>query len=462
MFPPFPQEKAACVLEDVLRLVRSGSIKIEQVTRESEERRGRGFMLGALVCALPQGGTAALVASSGISRRLVPWGCDVFDRQGGELVFVPPIVCADEIELALSKNDVEIHRLTDEISSLKKENNPAFAKKINSMEKKRKELCAQSLENVHALYSFCCADGTVRTLFDVCREYNGGRLPPTGTGDCAAPMLLDYAFRLGYTPLSLAETPFSSVDCGPCVAGKTIPLCEPCDARCGIVLPAMLGIKIVYRDNDIIVVDKASNLLSVPGRGPLKQDCVVNRVKRLFPQCIEQPSVHRLDMETSGLMVLAFTKEAHRNLNRQFEEGRVKKEYVALLDGNLLKKKVAAQGVMELYFRLDVDNRPHQIWDSEHGKKAVTEWQVLGVERYTAPDGSERNVTRVLFLPHTGRTHQLRLASSDGHGFGVPIVGDMLYGSCAEGERLCLHAQKLSFTHPTTGKEMSFFLDSDF
>jgi tRNA pseudouridine32 synthase/23S rRNA pseudouridine746 synthase len=109
-----------------------------------------------------------------------------------------------------------------------------------------------------------------------------------------------------------------------------------------------------------------------------------------------------------------------------------------------------------------VDNRPHQIWDSVHGKKAVTEWQILGVERYTAPDGSVRNVTRVLFKPHTGRTHQLRLASSDSHGFGVPIVGDTLYGSCAEGERLMLHARALDFVHPATGKEMSFFLDSVF
>ena len=109
---------------------------------------------------------------------------------------------------------------------------------------------------------------------------------------------------------------------------------------------------------------------------------------------------------------------------------------------------------MELYFRLDVENRPHQIWDEENGKKAVTEWEILGVERYNAPDGTTRNVTRVLFRPKTGRTHQLRLASADPHGFGFPIIGDTLYGKCADGERLMLHAQKITFPHPATGEIM--------
>lgn len=109
---------------------------------------------------------------------------------------------------------------------------------------------------------------------------------------------------------------------------------------------------------------------------------------------------------------------------------------------------------MELFFRLDVENRPHQIWDEENGKKAVTEWEILGVERYNAPDGTTRNVTRVLFRPKTGRTHQLRLASADEHGFGCPIVGDTLYGKCEDGERLMLHARKITFPHPATGEIM--------
>ena len=161
-------------------------------------------------------------------------------------------------------------------------------------------------------------------------------------------------------------------------------------------------------------------------------------------------------METSGLLILAFTKEAHKNLNRQFEDGLVKKQYIALLDGVLAKKGIPEEGQSELYFRLDIDNRPHQIWDEVYGKKAITQWKCLNVEDYTSPDGNRRAVTRVLFIPHTGRTHQLRLASADSHGFGIPIIGDTLYGTCAKGERLMLHAQYISFTHPITGQQMEF------
>ena len=219
----------------------------------------------------------------------------------------------------------------------------------------------------------------------------------------------------------------------------------------------MLGLRILYQDEAICVVNKQSGLLSVPGRGEDKQDCIESRFRRPFGDRVEivQPAVHRLDMETSGIMILAFTKEAHREMNRQFEAKEVHKEYVALLDGVLPKKGIAKHGQMELFFRLDVDNRPHQIWDAENGKSAVTEWEILGVERYHAPDGTTRNATRVKFMPHTGRTHQLRLASADNHGFGTPIIGDTLYGKCDEGERLMLHAQKIEFTHPTTKERMT-------
>lgn len=232
----------------------------------------------------------------------------------------------------------------------------------------------------------------------------------------------------------------------------------PCDERCALILPAMLGLNIVYRDDAVIVVNKPAGLLSVPGRGAEKQDCIASRVRRLFPRCIAQPAVHRLDMETSGLMVLAFTAESHRRLSRQFECGLVKKTYIAVLDGEILEQS----GRMELYFRLDVENRPHQIWDAAHGKKALTDWQNLGSETYAAPDGARRRVTRLLFTPLTGRTHQLRLASADKHGLGIPIIGDSLYGTRAEGERLLLHARTLEFQHPLTGRQMRFEAGEEF
>ncbi len=208
-------------------------------------------------------------------------------------------------------------------------------------------------------------------------------------------------------------------------------------------------------------MNKQSGLLSVPGRGPEKIDSVETRLRRLFPDCIKQPAVHRLDMETSGIMILALTKDSHRKMNQEFEVREVKKEYTALLDGILAEKKIQneriqKEGGMELYFRLDIENRPHQIWDRENGKKAVTQWKILDIERYHAPDGTTRNATRVLFIPRTGRTHQLRLASADIHGFGTPIIGDTLYGHCADGERLLLHASKIEFTHPKTGEKMIF------
>lgn len=267
--------------------------------------------------------------------------------------------------------------------------------------------------------------------------------------------------------LQMADSPRPQAT--PCTSGNAVAksfaglaTLPPCDERCGIVLPGILGLHILYRDEHLVVVNKQSGLLSVPGRGPQKQDCVVNRLRRLFPLCMEQPAVHRLDMETSGLMVLAFDAATHRALSQQFACGSVHKQYIALLDGVLAQKGIAQSGTMDLFFRLDVENRPHQIWDAVHGKRAVTEWKILGVHRYTGSGKAERNATRVLFTPHTGRTHQLRLASADPHGFGVPIIGDALYGTCAEGERLMLHAEMLCFTHPVTNKRMEFHCPADF
>ena len=595
MFPPFPQEKAAKILEKLIESLEKGEISLIQVARPSEERKNQGVMLGALVCKDKNGEEVNLVTNSGNAKKLAisnekaamcneqlaisneqlamrneklgvsneqvaisneELGVRNFfegENSGTEekkfvreeekfqfspfnFQFVSPIVSNEEIEEALAENDKEIHEITEKIKSgngklksghelagdgLGEEDNS-----ISDLRKLRERLCGDSLEKVHALYKFHCIDGKVRTLKEICALYNGGKLPPTGTGDCCAPKLLDYAFAHELIPISLAETAYNAQSGRDCWNPKNLPvfwvptrkfcspkgkqnflsflssclhagqyaeprkgrkklspetisnssllianstlktpnLIPPCDERCGILLPAMLGLRILWRDEAICVVNKQSGLLSVPGRGEDKQDCIESRFRRLFGDKVEikQPAVHRLDMETSGIMILAFTKEAHRELNRQFEAKEVQKEYVALLDGILPKMGIARHGTMELFFRLDVDNRPHQIWDSENGKSAVTEWEILGVERYHAPDGSVRNATRVLFMPHTGRTHQLRLASADSHGFGCPIIGDTLYGHCEEGERLMLHAKKISFTHPVTGERMIFECESEF
>lgn len=215
-------------------------------------------------------------------------------------------------------------------------------------------------------------------------------------------------------------------------ASHTRPLMEPAPL-----------LEILHTDFDFVVVNKVSGMLSVPGRGPDKIDSVADRVRRMFPGCIEQPSVHRLDMDTSGLMVVALTAAAHRNLSRQFHERMTRKRYVALLEGVLEKES----GVIELPFRLDVENRPIQIYDEVHGKMGTTHWEKIGVE-------GER--TRVSFVPITGRTHQLRLHAYHEKGLGIPIVGDPFYGNGTGPGQLKLHACELAFAHPVTDEEMVF------
>ncbi|MCR5080165.1 MAG: RluA family pseudouridine synthase [Treponema sp.] len=446
MYPPFNEADAYEFCLDIANEITLGMRRIENITQVSEERKNSGVMIGALIASDSDGIKKKLFTLSGTSKKIVS------EKISADEIYVEPIVSPEKIAEALRENDAEIHRLTDEINF--------GCENSAQLKAERKELTTQSLQKVFDLYSFNCIDGNTRSLNSICKKKLKGNLPPTGTGECCEPKLLSYAFKNKLTPLSMAQIFYGEKS--ESVEKKHLEKYPPCDERCGIILPYMLDLEILYRDEHIVVVNKPSGLLSVPGRGEDKQDCVVNRIKRLYPQCIEQPSVHRLDMETSGILVLAFTKEAHKNLSRQFEEGLIEKEYIALLDGITAKKGIAEKGESELYFRLDVDNRPHQIWDEVYGKKAVTRWQILGVENYESPDGLRRAVTRVKFLPQTGRTHQLRLASSDSHGFGIPIVGDTLYGKCQKGERLMLHASYIKFVHPVTGKEMEFSLNPDF
>ena len=201
--------------------------------------------------------------------------------------------------------------------------------------------------------------------------------------------------------------------------------------------------EILYRDEDIVVVDKPSGLLSIPGRGPEKIDSVSHRIRQMFPDCLAQPSVHRLDMDTSGLLVLALTAASHRHLSLQFQNRETDKHYLALLEGEL----AGDEGTITLPFRLDIENRPHQIYDEIHGKIGTTHWKKLGIEN---------GKTRVAFHPITGRTHQLRVHSAHPKGLGIPIVDDPLYGNGDLPGKMKLHACELTFTHPTTGEKMTF------
>lgn len=458
MFYPFEPSKANSYCLKLISALNNGNVFFKQITKESDSRKNQGVMIGCLVCRDKNGNEKILYALSGISKELSL----VSSFLQEDFVFVPPIVDAKKINEALFKNDDLIHELTDKINELKKSKIPNDEKSnatLKELVENRRKLTDESLLNVFSLYEFTRFDGKNISLNQIIQKH-GNKLPPTGTGDCCAPKLLSYAFKNELIPLSMDEIYFGP-DTSTKKNGNSY---APCDERCGFILPEILGLEIIYRDENIIVVNKQSGLLSVPGRGEDKQDCIVSRVKRLFPDCINQPSVHRLDMETSGAMVLAFTEQAHKELNRAFENRLVQKKYEAYLDGILEKsdgmlspKKGEKSGEIKLKFRLDVDNRPHQIYDEVYGKEGITLWQNCGVVIYKNPcTNQSKKVTKVIYTPLTGRTHQLRLVSSDIHGFNLPIIGDTLYGHCDKGQRLMLHAFYLSFNHPITGELMEF------
>lgn len=205
---------------------------------------------------------------------------------------------------------------------------------------------------------------------------------------------------------------------------------------------------VLHEGADYIVVDKPSRLHSVPGRTPEKYDSIETRVQVVYPQAHGPLMVHRLDMETSGLMVVALIKNAHRSLMRQFMHRKVGKRYQALLDGLV----EADEGLIDLPIAFDYPNRPRHIVNAEHGKPAQTNYKVM--ER-----DATRAVTRVVFKPITGRTHQLRVHAATPRaegGLGAPILGDSLYGSAHDAPRLMLHASFLAFWEPGSGQWMKF------
>ncbi|MGL1930671.1 MAG: RluA family pseudouridine synthase [Desulfotalea sp.] len=208
-------------------------------------------------------------------------------------------------------------------------------------------------------------------------------------------------------------------------------------------------VEIIYKDEFLVVARKPGGLLSVPGKGPENADCVSSRLQELFPKMIAQPAIHRLDMYTSGLMVYAIDKATHRNISIQFQDKLVTKRYTALLEKDI----DGEEGEIRLPFRLDIDNRPLQILDYEHGKMGITKWRKIN---------STKDITRIEFTPITGRTHQLRVHAAHEKGLGAAIIGDSFYGSGANGDEMMLHANFLQFSHPITNEMLEFSSSSDF
>jgi tRNA pseudouridine32 synthase/23S rRNA pseudouridine746 synthase len=213
--------------------------------------------------------------------------------------------------------------------------------------------------------------------------------------------------------------------------------------------PAHTGLNILHQDDALLVLDKPSGLLSVPGRGPDRQDCLTLRVQAEYPETI---NVHRLDMETSGIMVMARSRSAHRQLSRLFQAREVHKHYIAVVDGRVDQ----SAGEINLPLIADWPNRPLQKIDYENGKPCRTRFSVMH------HDDALENTTRVDLAPETGRTHQLRVHL---HALGHAILGDKLYAGKAvqtKADRLLLHATSLSFRHPVSGEWQSFASEAPF
>jgi tRNA pseudouridine32 synthase/23S rRNA pseudouridine746 synthase len=203
--------------------------------------------------------------------------------------------------------------------------------------------------------------------------------------------------------------------------------------------PPDAPLRVIHHDAHLVVVDKPAGLLSVPGRGQDRADCLIERLRGVFPEVL---LVHRLDLDTSGVMVFALTRAAQANLGRQFEGRQVRKTYVARLWGRLTQK----EGRVDLPLTVDWPNRPRQHVNHETGRPAVTDWRVIRA-------GDDE--TRVRLMPLTGRSHQLRVHMAE---LGHPILGDPLYatGPARDFPRLMLHAESLRFRDVESGRSITF------
>ena len=310
--------------------------------------------------------------------------------------------------------------------------------------------------------------GEVRDLVEIWQDYHSSPrlrskypLPPGGTADCCAPKLLQYAFLHHLRPVCMAEFWWGESPKGLIRHhGQFYPACR---GKCKPVLTWMLqGLDvdphldseqmarqepdIIYEDDSLAVLSKPDGMLSVPGK--TGEISVASWAQAQWPGAM---LAHRLDMLTSGLLIVAKTMEAYRQLQAQFADRTVKKKYLAIVMGSPAKE----HGVIDLPLSSDPLNRPLQVVDYEHGKRAITEYRVLaGVTKESA------RYTLLALWPHTGRTHQLRMHCAHADGLGCPIVGDELYGQKAD--RLYLQAQGITFVHPTTGKRMHFELPYPF
>jgi tRNA pseudouridine32 synthase/23S rRNA pseudouridine746 synthase len=320
---------------------------------------------------------------------------------------------------------------------------------IEELKSKRASMSEELQNWIFRQYIVHNSSGEESSILDIFAA--AGTTPPGGTGECAAPKLLEYAYRNGLQPLAMGEFWYGR---SPSTAVRTHGHFYPsCTSKCGPLLGFMLRAvefrsdticgqpAIIYEDEHILAVAKPSGMPSVPGL-----DGRTSLLEFICSTIGPAEPVHRLDMDTSGVMLFARTDAAASSLRAQFQEHTVKKTYHARLsaarEGTDLH--IADTGTVRIPLSPDFDERPRQKADTAQGKESLTAYEVSDI----LPDGS----IEIVFHPHTGRTHQLRVHSAHICGLGHPIAGDMLYGG-SNAERLCLHAYSICFKHPYTGHE---------
>ena len=340
-----------------------------------------------------------------------------------------------------------------------------FDIEIERLKTERKERSAALQRKLFEQFRMLNAQGEVKDLYTIF-EQTVQKVPPAGAGECALPKLLQYAYLHQLKPLAMAEfwwgdSPKNEIR----HHGYYYPSCK---GKCEPILQHMLQglevdenpllnpvheeeeLEIVFEDEWLLVVNKPAGMLSVPGKAE-DRDSVYHRLKKKYPEATGPMIVHRLDMATSGLLLVAKTKEVHQHLQEQFINRSIKKRYVALLDRNGLNQQLEETGTINLPLCLNPLDRPRQMVSEEYGKPAVTEYRILNY--------SDKYI-RIAFYPLTGRTHQLRVHAAHHQGLNCPILGDELYGKKAD--RLYLHAEYIEFRHPVYGDIICIQKEAEF
>ena len=402
--------------------------EVKQEIRRINPKEGK--MFGVLVVETVQQQLGFLAAYSGLLEGHNDWG-----------YFVPPIFDAQQPNGYFKTREREI------------------------MASEEHKQMSQELQTwLFHQYQLLNARGETKDLVDVWQDYHCSErirrkfpLPPGGTGDCCAPKLLQYAYKEGLKPICMAE--FWWGESPKNLIRHHEQFYPACRGKCKPVLTWMmqgldvdpspeetntshLGAEIVYEDEAVVVVNKPSGMLSMPGRQETYS--IATWAEERWPGSMV---AHRLDMSTSGIILVAKTEEAYHALQEQFTERVIKKKYFAIVEG-IPKDE---HGIVNLPLSSDPLNRPCQIVDHEHGKQAITEYRILA---------TRQDHTLLALWPHTGRTHQLRMHCAHHEGLGCPIMGDELYGRKAD--RLYLQAQAITFVHPVTNKRMHYELPYPF